>query len=704
MRDLRILIHVVTYNSQESICPALASLLEQEDLPQGAQIHILVTDNASDDQTVNCIKNNFADQLELISNNRNLGFASAHNLGFAKAVAGNFSHVLIVNPDARLDRRCLSLLLNALDQDPICGTACPRIYRADEKLHAINPATFDSAGMYITPEIRHFDRGSEQLDTGQYRKREYVFGASGALALYKVAFLKDVAFDENGSTTLHVFDEAFFAYREDADLSWRAQWLGWRCVYVPDAIAYHKRRVLADRRSILPKEINAYGVKNRFLLQKNNLSLWANLKCILPRVIRNTLVRVAVHFKERSSLGALRSARALYPRAHRQNMRLLERRRVSHLYMSEFFSHTPFSAPVLMDESQPEKIKTLTIAIVNYNSGARLKRCIDFIVSSLSELPPSLDLNVVVIDNASVDNSPRQALDLYGKHPQVSFTLSPTNLGFGRALNEIRRRSQSDAYLFLNPDVEIPCKTIAALVDQMNRFSNLGALAPVLTDKKGQAQHGFAVRSFPSIGSTLIELFGLHLLWPTNPWTEHYLCGADKVLASYLDRQPSFSPDDDLASSSLDRPMIVQQPAGACLLVRAEALQSARGLDTRFWPAWFEDVDLCKRLSSLGWLSAVYGKASVVHEGGYSLHHLGKDSYSVAWFGNLLRYWRKHSWTGTYVVFRILFGLALILRAVEVFLFSRETKKQRYSLARTLLATAIFPGMTSKLLEKKLKK
>ena len=76
--------------------------------------------------------------------------------------------------------------------------------------------------------------------------------------------LDDVAVDGE------VFDEDFFAYREDADLAWRAQLLGWDALYVPGATATHVRRVTPERRSALPAAINRYGVRNRFLLRLKN--------------------------------------------------------------------------------------------------------------------------------------------------------------------------------------------------------------------------------------------------------------------------------------------------------------------------------------------------------------------------------------------------------------------------------------------------
>src|ERR1044071_9233532 len=85
----------------------------------------------------------------------------------------------------------------------------------------------DSTGIYFTPAMRHFDRGWQQPGGAYSEGIQYVFGASAAAALYRRAMIDDVSIDGN------FFDPDFFVYREDADVAWRAQLLGWRCVYTP---------------------------------------------------------------------------------------------------------------------------------------------------------------------------------------------------------------------------------------------------------------------------------------------------------------------------------------------------------------------------------------------------------------------------------------------------------------------------------------
>ncbi len=114
--------------------------------------------------------------------------------------------------------------------------------------------------------LRHLDRGSLEVDNGHFRNYEYVFGATAAAALYRREMIDDISLDGE------FFDTDFFVYREDADVAWRAQLMGWKCLYAPYARGYHVRKALPGNRRALPPEINMHSVKNRFLLRMKNMS------------------------------------------------------------------------------------------------------------------------------------------------------------------------------------------------------------------------------------------------------------------------------------------------------------------------------------------------------------------------------------------------------------------------------------------------
>ena len=187
-------------------------------------------------------------------------------------------------------------------------------------------------------------RGSNEVDSGQFNRSETVFGGTGACLLLHRSFVEELLLvgenherdsekiypqlSENREKRAPLFDEAFFAYREDADLAWRASLLGWKCLYVPEAIGYHRRLVLPSNRSELPDEVNNCSVRNRFLLQLNNYSFLKWPAAFLPGVvIRNLIVLFAVLIIERSSLSAFRDLGILWKRAS-------ERRRILKLRLN----------------------------------------------------------------------------------------------------------------------------------------------------------------------------------------------------------------------------------------------------------------------------------------------------------------------------------------------------------------------------------
>jgi len=247
---MKVAVNIVTFNSARDIAACLESLKAQTFTD--FEIHIF--DNASTDDTLKIIEP--FDVAYIMRSPINTGFCKAHN-----ELARRFSsdYVLFLNPDTVLSPSFVQELVGALDARPDAASASGKLVRMDGK-------TIDSTGIVMYREQRHLDRGADQSDTGQFEKPEEIFGPSGAAAMYRRKALEDTAI--NGQ----YFDEDFFAYREDADLAWRCRLMGWTSLYVPSAVAQHRRRVTPERRRELPKEINYHSVKNRFLLRLNNMT------------------------------------------------------------------------------------------------------------------------------------------------------------------------------------------------------------------------------------------------------------------------------------------------------------------------------------------------------------------------------------------------------------------------------------------------
>ncbi len=304
---------LVTFDSARWIGTCLDALAKQTHLPA----EVVVLDNASRDESAALAA---AHPLvsRVLREPVNIGFAAGQNRAIAATVSG---WVLVLNPDAFLTATFIEQLLLRAESGGRLGALCGKLRRAADDGSPIEPALLDSTGMVVTREFRHLDRGAGEPDRGQFECEQMVFGASGAAALFSRQMLEDVRIEGE------IFDEHFFAYREDADLAWRAQLLGWDCLYVPGAVGYHVRRVVPERRSELPAEINRHSVRNRFLMRIKNADAAVWRRCGWRGVLRDGLVFAACLVREWSSLPAFVEVVRETPRALRWRRAIKARQR-----------------------------------------------------------------------------------------------------------------------------------------------------------------------------------------------------------------------------------------------------------------------------------------------------------------------------------------------------------------------------------------
>jgi GT2 family glycosyltransferase len=208
----------------------------------------------------------------------------------------------------------------------------------------------DSTGIYFTPNLRHLDRGSLEVDNGHYLQYEYVFGATAAAALYRRAMIDDISIDEE------FFDNDFFAYREDADVAWRAQLMGWRCVYAPYARGYHVRKALPGNRRALPAFINMHSVKNRFLLRMKNMTWDLYKRNWFSITVRDLVVIGCCLLSEHTSLKAFPFLFKNWGRIMDKRRKILSNQRVDNEYIASWFSFKPVSKPAPKKVAKPAAI------------------------------------------------------------------------------------------------------------------------------------------------------------------------------------------------------------------------------------------------------------------------------------------------------------------------------------------------------------
>lgn len=327
----RVTVTIVTYNSGRFIKRCLESVLAQKYVNK----EVIVIDNASNDGTVDILEQ-FEERVNIVYNDENIGFAAAQNQAIR---LGTGQWVLTLNPDVLLLPNFIQALVDAGQFDAKIGTVCGKLLTILASFDLPDKPLVDSTGIYFTPMMRHLDRGSQEIDNGHYLNYEYVFGATAAAALYRREMIEDIAIHDE------FFDPDFFVYREDADVAWRAQLLGWRCIYTPHARGYHVRNVLPGNRRALPAVINMHSVKNRFLMRIKNMTgdlyrrNWASI------TVRDLVVLSCCLFREQTSLKAFLYVCKNWKRVLAKRREIMRRKRVDDDYIASWFRYEPVSLP-----------------------------------------------------------------------------------------------------------------------------------------------------------------------------------------------------------------------------------------------------------------------------------------------------------------------------------------------------------------------
>ena len=217
-RDAQPLISVIipNWNGAHHLPTCLESLRSQT----LREFEVIVADNGSIDGSLELLARDYP-EVRVLALGENRGFAGACNAGI-KATQGTY--VALLNNDAEADPGWLSEVVAAFQRHPEAGLVASKMLLFERR------NTFHTAGDFYRVDGIPGNRGVWQKDEGQYDREEAVFSACGGSAAYRRTMLDQIG----------LLDEDFFFSCEDVDLAWRAQLAGWRCVYVPRAIVYHK--------------------------------------------------------------------------------------------------------------------------------------------------------------------------------------------------------------------------------------------------------------------------------------------------------------------------------------------------------------------------------------------------------------------------------------------------------------------------------
>lgn len=227
----------------------------------------------------------------------------------------------------------------------------------------------------------------------------------------------------------------------------------------------------------------------------------------------------------------------------------------------------------------------LRIVLVSYHSEADLARCLPTLAAAAHQ-------EIVVVDNAS--SAATKGL-LETDFPHVRYLDAGGNLGFARANNLGAAGFAGDYLGFLNPDTEVDEGALHTLCDFLDAHPQAAVAGPFVRNPDGSRQMSY--RHWPGFSTALFHRYSLLTrLWPTNPWSRHYLMSDDEGTTA--------------------RPVDWLSACG--IVCRRSAIESVGGFDERYF-MFCEDTALCKTLALAGWERWYVPQAAMTHHIGRSV-------------------------------------------------------------------------------------
>jgi GT2 family glycosyltransferase len=320
---------IPNWNGMDMLGACLDSLLAQSE-----PCRIVVVDNGSEDGSIELLHSGYPD-VHLIQRDKNYGFTGGVNPGIDYALEQGAEYVALFNNDALADHHWLKHLVACADTHPEAGIVTCKFLMMDRR-------HLDSTGDFYSIWGLLFPRGRNQVDTGQFDDQREIFGATGGASLYRCKMLQEIG----------TFDDDFFAYFEDGDISFRAQLAGWKVRYEPAAKAYHHLSATSSR---LGDFARFHSTKNLVLLFFKDMppGLFAKylpLFCLqYTRMFLSSCVRGKPHVFVKGSWAAIRLRGST--RAKRRKVQAV--RRVDNRYIESILYHKwPPRPPIITKENQ----------------------------------------------------------------------------------------------------------------------------------------------------------------------------------------------------------------------------------------------------------------------------------------------------------------------------------------------------------------
>lgn len=275
---------------------------------------VVVLDNGSSDDTAAVAREHGAACERLPER---LSYARAMNEGLRRTGG---DAVLLLNADCFLAPGFLAAARPQLEEEGV-GSVAPKLVRAEGPRPEQRLDAIDAAGMVIDRRRKNTLVGHGRPSLA-YDLRGEAFGADGAAALYRRETLEDCAVDAE------IFDEDMEMWASDVDVAWRARLLGWRCVYEPDALAYHVRYYSPSTRALVPARDRRLQFRNRYLMIIKNDTAGALVRDLPRLAAYEALALGFALLRERALLRGYADVLRLLPGARRRRREIQRRRRV----------------------------------------------------------------------------------------------------------------------------------------------------------------------------------------------------------------------------------------------------------------------------------------------------------------------------------------------------------------------------------------
>lgn len=226
---------IPNWNGRQLLADCLHSLF----LQNFKDFEVILVDNGSSDKSLEYVTSNFP-QVKIIGLGKNFGFAKAVNEGVKNSQA---EYLVLLNNDTSVDKDWLKNLISCADKHP-------EVISVNSKLlNFYNKKIIDGVGILVNEVGQAKSIGWQEEDKGQFEKESYIFGATGGGSLFRrEEFIK-----------VGLFDESYFMYSEEVDFAFRAQFLGYKSIYCPTAIIYHKHKASAKK---MPQHIEYWQFRN----------------------------------------------------------------------------------------------------------------------------------------------------------------------------------------------------------------------------------------------------------------------------------------------------------------------------------------------------------------------------------------------------------------------------------------------------------